>query len=153
MVRGFAGRVKPGNGAAVHKGTVIGTLPFGDPRGYNFGSSRRGPGNSDLETDGLANEGQEAGMGCAALGKVEAGFVEAELAVDGQAHLGGVVILLAIVLPPADRAQAQGAGNFQGPVSAARAAKARLHPLHAHPHTLMDGRGAGGFTWKAAFSF
>ena len=43
-------------------------------------------------------------MSRATLSVVLTGFIQAEGAVDGQADFGCVVILLAIVLPPADRA-------------------------------------------------
>ncbi len=59
-------------------------------------------------------------MSCAALSKVLAGFLEAELAIDGETDFGGVIVFLAVVFPPADRAQLQGAGRFQGLVSTAR---------------------------------
>jgi len=59
-------------------------------------------------------------MGCAALGKVLAGFIEAELAVHGETDFGGVIVFLAVVFPPAHRAQLQGAGCFQCFVSTAR---------------------------------
>ena len=45
-------------------------------------------------------------MGCAALRVVRARFVEAQLAVDGQAHIGGVSVFLAVVLPPAQPGKA-----------------------------------------------
>jgi hypothetical protein len=38
------------------------------------------------------------------MGKVLAGFIEAEGAVHGQADIAGVGVFLAIVFPPADRA-------------------------------------------------
>ena len=62
-------------------------------------------------------------MGRAAMRVVLAGFIQAEVAVHGQANLGGVVVLLAIVLPPANRAQPQRAGSLQRPVTAAWTAK------------------------------
>ena len=40
----------------------------------------------------------------AAMSVVGAGFTEAEGPVDGQAHFGGIFVLLAIVFPPADGA-------------------------------------------------
>jgi hypothetical protein len=39
--------------------------------------------------------------------EVVPGFLEAELAVDGQPDIGRVVVFLAIVFPPADGAKAQ----------------------------------------------
>jgi hypothetical protein len=81
---------------------------------------------------GLTNVREEARMGCPALGKVLAGFLEAELAVDGETDIGGVIVFLAVVLPPADRAQLQGAGCFQGSVSAAGATIASCSRLRFH---------------------
>ena len=103
MVRGFAGRVKPGEAIQGRKGTAEGTLLL-----------------SDL---GLANVREKPGMGGAALSVVGAGFVQAEGAVDGEADIGGVFVLLAIVLPPADGAQRQRARRLQRLISATRAAK------------------------------
>jgi hypothetical protein len=74
----------------------------------------------------------------AAMRVVVAGFVEAELAVHGQAHFGGVFVLLAVVFPPADRAQRQGAGRLQRLVSAAWAAKTSFYGFHR-----MKGRKPG----------
>jgi hypothetical protein len=77
-------------------------------------------------------------MGRAAMNVVFTGFVEAELAVHRQAHIGGVIVLLAVVLPPADRAERQGAGFFQRLISAARAAKSIFHGI-----SRMNGRITG----------
>ena len=107
MLRGFAGRVKPGRALAVGKRTVIGTLLFG--------------------VLGLAHVAEKAGMGRAALGVVVAGLFEAELAIYGEADFGGVVVFLAVVFPPADRAKGQRAGRVQRLASAARAAKMSSH--------------------------
>ena len=88
---------------------------------------------SDL---GLTNVREEAGMGRAALSVVLAGFIQAEAAVHSQADFAGGVVLLAIVLPPADRAQRQRAGGLQRLTSAAWTAKTRFHHL-----PRMNGRG------------
>jgi len=61
------------------------------------------------------------------MGVVLTGLAEAELTVHGEADLGGIVVLLAIVLPPADRAQGQRAGGFQRLISAAWTAKTSRH--------------------------
>ena len=82
--------------------------------------------------------GQKAGMGRAAMSVVIAGFVEAELAVHRHTHFAGVIVLLAVVLPPADRAQRQRAGRLQRLISAARAAKSIFHNI-----PRMDGRKRG----------
>jgi len=84
MVRGFAGRVKP----RAWRGSGENELLFGGLR--------------------LANVGQKTWMGGAALGVVGAGLFEAELAIDGEAHIGGIVVFLTVVLPPADRAKHEG---------------------------------------------
>jgi hypothetical protein len=110
MLRGFAGRVKPGRAPAVCKRTVIGTLLFG--------------------VLGLAHVAEETGMGGAALSVVLAGLSEAELAIDGEADIGGVIVFLAVVFPPADGAKAERARGFQGFISTARAAIARSDSVH-----------------------
>jgi hypothetical protein len=69
-------------------------------------------------------------MGCAALRVVRARFVEAQLAVDGQAHIEGVSVFLAVVLPPAHRTKLHCFRSVQGLGSAARAAKAGCNSLH-----------------------
>ena len=74
----------------------------------------------------------------AALRKVLAGLVETQLPVHSQAHFGGVIVLLAIVLPPADWAQRQGAGLLQRLVAAAWAAKTIFHGV-----PRMNGRKPG----------
>ena len=75
-------------------------------------------------------------MGSAAMGVVLAGLAQAELAVDGQADFGGIVVLLAVVFPPTDRAQTQRAGSIQRLISAAGTAKAGLDQCF---HSGMDG--------------
>jgi hypothetical protein len=73
----------------------------------------------------------EARMGGAATGEMFASLDEAEGTVDGEANLCGVLVLLAVVFPPADWAKSQGTGDIQRFVPAARAAVAskrqRLH--------------------------
>ena len=64
MVRGFAGRGQTAERSAETTRIAKGTLLF-----------------CGL---GLTNVSEEAGMSCAALSKVLAGFLEAELAVDGE---------------------------------------------------------------------
>jgi len=89
------------------KGTAEGTLLFGDL--------------------GLTDVGDETGVGCAAMCIVLAGIHQAEGAVHGQADIGRVFVILAIVLPPADRAQCKRVGRLQRLIPAARAAKTSLH--------------------------
>jgi hypothetical protein len=64
---------------------------------------------SDL---GLANVSKKSRMCGAALGVVGTGFVQAESAVDGEADLAGVFVFLAVILPPANRAQAERASRL-----------------------------------------
>jgi len=86
-------------------------------------------------------------VGGAAKRIMLAGLLEAELAVHGEADFGGVLVLLAIVLPPADRAQRQGAGRIQRLVSAARAAKTKLQR-----YPTVNGRETGrGVYAKSGF--
>ena len=106
MVRGIAGRVKPPALVSVPESTAKGTLLL-----------------SDL---GLTNVLQKAGVSRAALCIVLAGLVQAQLAVHRQAHFGRIGVLLAVVFPPADRAQTQSTGIFQRPAPAAWAAKTYL---------------------------
>jgi len=115
MVRGFAGRVKPAEAVWARQSTAKGTLLF-----------------SDL---GLTDVRKEPGVGGAAMGVMLPGFAQAEGAVHGQADFTGVRVLLAVVLPPADRAQPQGAGRLQRLVPATRAAKTSLCQS---PHDCMD---------------
>jgi hypothetical protein len=75
------------------------------------------------------------------MGKVLAGIIEAEGAVHGQADIAGIGVFLAIVFPPADRAQTHGVWRFERLVPAARAAKTSLHQgLHV---TIDGARGCG----------
>ena len=43
-------------------------------------------------------------MGSSTFGVMLAGFIEAQLTVDRKAHVGGVVVFLVIIFPPANRA-------------------------------------------------
>jgi hypothetical protein len=100
MVRGFAGRGQTSGKAKKVVGIGKDTLLFGRL--------------------GFANIGQETRMGRAALGIVDSRFFEAELAVDGEAHFGSVIVFLAVIFPPADRAEVECFGYFKSLVSAAR---------------------------------
>ena len=57
-----------------------------------------------LSVMGLTNVREEPGVGGAAVGKMLAGFIQAEGAVDSEADIAGIGVFLAIVFPPADRA-------------------------------------------------
>jgi hypothetical protein len=85
----------------------------------------------------LANIGQKARMGSAALSVVGARLFEAELAVDGEANFRGVIVFLAVVLPPADRAKLERFGRFESFISTAGATKAHFG---GGTHTEMDGK-------------
>jgi hypothetical protein len=84
---------------------------------------------------GLANIGQKAGMRSAAMGVVGSRFFEAELAVDGEANFRGVIVFLAVVFPPADRAKLERFRRFQSFISTAGATKAHFD---GGTHTEMD---------------
>lgn len=98
---GVCGSGQTAEGVAARGCIAEGTLPFSGLR--------------------LTNVRQKSGMGCTALHEVLAGLVEAELAIDGQPDVLGVVVLLAIVFPPADRAEIQGSGGIECLISTARA--------------------------------
>jgi hypothetical protein len=66
---------------------------------------------------------------------VLAGLIKAELAVDGEAHFGGVSVLLTIILPPADRTQLQGPGRIEGFISTAGTPEAHFN---CRTHAEMD---------------
>ena len=78
-------------------------------------------------------------MSRAAMSEVLAGFIQAEGSIDGEADFGCVVILLAIVLPPADGAQGQRTGGFQGLIAAARTS---ITNLQKFPRMCGRERGA-----------
>jgi hypothetical protein len=92
----------------------------------------------------LTNVKEEAGVGCAAGGEVLPGVIEAELAVDGEPHLGGIFILLTIVFPLANRAQVKDAGRYKSLVPAAWATKLdgdHMGADHGDPSCIwMDGK-------------
>ena len=80
----------------------------------------------------LANIGQETWMGRAELGVVHSRFFEAQLAVHGEAHFGGVMVFLAVVFPPADRAELECRRRFESLRSAARATVASCNRIRLH---------------------
>jgi len=92
---------------------------------------------------GLANMGQETWMGRAALGVVDSRLFEAELTVDSEAHFGGVIVFLAVVFPPADRAEVECFGRFESLRPAARATVAHFD---RRTHKRMDGGFSLGIT-------
>ena len=116
MVRGFAGGVKPRKPLGQLKGIAEGTLLF-----------------CGL---GLTNVREEARMRGAKFRIVGARLVQAQLAVHRQADIGGVLVFLAVVLPPADWTQPQGAGRVEGFVSTAGAT---IADFDCGTHTGIDG--------------
>jgi hypothetical protein len=79
-------------------------------------------------------------MGGAELGVVGAGCLKAELAVDGEADLGCVVVFLTVVLPPADRAKAEGCRDIESLVSATGATEAHFN---RRIHARIDEKSGG----------
>jgi len=141
MVRGFAGRVKPDGQVSGPEGIAKGTLLFGDPeigdpKTRIAGSLRR---KSEFSPCWFANIRQKTRMGSAACGVVVAGFVQAQGSIHGEANVGGILIFLPVILPPAHRAQGQRRWRLQRPESAARATKTSLH--HYSPFGLTANRG------------
>ncbi len=67
----------------------------------------------------------EAWMRGAEKLEVTAGAGEAEFTVDGSAHQIGVAIVLSIVLPPADGAEAERVGDIESFETAAETAHTR----------------------------
>jgi hypothetical protein len=59
------------------------------------------------------------------------------LAVDGETDVCGVVAFLAVVLPPADRAKAEGCRDIESLVTAAGAT---VTHFDVRAHTEMDGK-------------
>jgi hypothetical protein len=117
MVRGIGGRGQTG-GRAVRQGrTAEDTLLF--------------------DRLGLANIRQKVGMGSPEMGVVGSRLFQAELAVDGEANLRAVVVFLAVVFPPADRAKHERFRRSQSFISTAGTTKARFD---GSTHTEIDER-------------
>ena len=106
MVRGFARGVKLVRWRGQAKGIAKGTLLLYGLR--------------------PANIRQKTRMRSAKLREVGARLVQAELAVDRQAHVGGVPVILAVILPPANGAQLERAGRMECFISTAGAAIANI---------------------------
>jgi len=66
-------------------------------------------------------------MGRAAMGVVGASLGQAEGTIHGQTDIRGIVVLLAVILPPADGAQGQRLGRIQRFISAAWTTKTGHH--------------------------
>lgn len=104
MVRGFGGRVKP-DGLTEEYATVTSVFASGRP----------------------SNIGQKTRVGGSACGVVKAGLSQTEGAIDGHAHVGRVFVFLAVILPPADRAQGERTGNGKGTAAATGATVSDVH--------------------------
>jgi len=78
----------------------------------------------------LAHVGKETRIGGAARGKGVAGLAQTELAVHREPDHIGIVVVLPVILPPANRAKAKRAGGLERLVSTARAAKTVLCGHH-----------------------
>ncbi len=79
------------------------------------------------------------------LGKVIASLAQAELAVHREANFRGVAVSLAVVLPPAHRAQLQGTGRIEGFVTATGAT---IAGCDYGTHTEMDDEWWMGITGR-----
>lgn len=65
-------------------------------------------------------------MSGAARGVVAASLGKAQVAIHGEADHGGVAVVLAVVLPPADGTKRQSAGSLKRFATATRTAIARI---------------------------
>jgi len=106
MVRGNASRGQTGRADCVSKVTGKGTLLL-----------------SDL---GAADMGNEAEIGGADVSVILPGLPQAQSPIDRKPDVPGILVFLAVVLPPAHRAQSHCARSVQCPASAARAPKTSL---------------------------
>lgn len=66
-------------------------------------------------------------MRCAALHEMNPGLGEAQLTVDGEVHVAGIVVLLPVVLPPAHRAKLKSLRSCKSPIPATWTAKLIFH--------------------------
>jgi hypothetical protein len=87
--------------------------------------------------------------------KIVAGFSEAELAIDRSPHNVGITVILAIILPPADRTQAVGIRKIESFITTAEAAHARklLHKFSDAILTFKLRKIAGSRSVRYACSF
>jgi len=82
------------------------------------------------------------------VGIVLAGLAETEIAVDCVAHIAGVGVFLAVVFPPANRAERHRGGRLKCPEAAAWAAE----ESRFGPHTVVDEKTAGNVYAKKAWA-
>jgi len=80
-------------------------------------------------------------MRSAAFREEGAGLIKAQLTVNGETHLGGVIVFLAVIFPPADRTELKGAGCIEGFISATRATIANFD---CGTHMRIDGKKCEG---------
>ncbi len=86
---------------------------------------------------GLTNIRQKPRMRRAKIRVIGARLVQAQLAVHRQAHFAGVRVFLAVILPPANRAQLQGPRRFQRLISTTGAT---ITDFNRGAHTGIDGK-------------
>ena len=106
MVRGNAARGQTGYADCASKVTGKGTLLL-----------------SDLWPADMRNE---AGIGGADVSVILPGLLQAQSTIDGTPDVPGILVFLAVVLPPAHRAQSHCARSVQCSASAAGAPKTSL---------------------------
>jgi hypothetical protein len=78
----------------------------------------------------------------AAPGVVQASLRQAKFTIYGVPNFEGVAVFLAVILPPADRAQSHGLWCFECSVAATRASKTN----RCRSHAQMDGFSGDWFT-------
>ena len=103
------------------------------------GCKRTAKGTLLLSDIGFTNVTEEPGVSRAAMRIVRPGFVQAQLAIYSQSDIRSVAVFLAIVFPPANRAQPQRTGGLESLVSTARAAIKGCDSFH----NLMDEKKLG----------
>lgn len=109
------------------------------------------PAFSHLQRIRLTHVRQKPRMRRPALGKVRPRLAQAQRSVHREPHIGGILILLPVVLPPANRAQLQSLRARQRPVSATWTAILVSHvQVDGFPHpwvTPVASRPSTGFSY------
>lgn len=100
------------------------------PTGRCKKSKRTAGGTSLFGQLRLADVGQKTGMRRTNIKVVAAGLRQAELAVHRETYFRRIGVFLAVVLPPADRAQFQGIGRFKRLASATGTAEPGCGLIH-----------------------
>jgi hypothetical protein len=98
----------------------------GQTRGQVQGRNGTGLGTLLLGDLSLSNVRKKAGIGGAAQRKILTGLVQTQLAIHGKADFFSVFVFLAVIFPPANGAQRQGACRFQRLESATWTSKTSL---------------------------